>query len=178
MSAALISVATFHAVYWPLKQRTLSMRAYRIVIFIAWILSAILTCIEFFVSISFVPFLLPIALLFIVSYLNIGIWRKFQDGTIGTQQTRDSQKKTLEQNLVVCISHCFAIVGPFHCCSLFNICLRYIKTLACCWDRGFCYSNSFLNPVVYALRISEYRQALVFCRHWLIWKLLEGLSYN
>ena len=39
ISAAFISGERFYAIYWPLKHRTLSMRAYRILIFMVWMLA-------------------------------------------------------------------------------------------------------------------------------------------
>ena len=38
-SAAFISGERFYAIYWPFKHRTLSMRAYRIIIFTLWVLT-------------------------------------------------------------------------------------------------------------------------------------------
>lgn len=42
ISAAFISCERCYAVYWPLKHRTLSMRAYRILIFMVWSVSIII----------------------------------------------------------------------------------------------------------------------------------------
>ena len=81
-SAALISVERFYTIYWPLKHRTLTMRAYRIVIFITvWALAIVLSTAFFFVSDILTLNIFNIAsvsiLLFIVCTCNIGIWRKF-----------------------------------------------------------------------------------------------------
>ena len=45
LSAALISMERFYAIYWPLKHRTLSIRAYRIIIFIVWTICIIVSTI-------------------------------------------------------------------------------------------------------------------------------------
>ncbi len=47
ISAALISGERFCAIYWPLMHRTLSMRAYQIVIFTVWTVALIKTSLSF-----------------------------------------------------------------------------------------------------------------------------------
>ena len=47
--AALISGERFYAIYWPLKLLTLSMQAYRIVIFTVWTLATLSTTAFFLV---------------------------------------------------------------------------------------------------------------------------------
>ena len=44
-SAAVISMERFYAVYWPLKHRTLSVRAYRIIIVVVWTICVIVSTI-------------------------------------------------------------------------------------------------------------------------------------
>ena len=43
MSAALISCERFYAVYYPLKHRTLSNRAYHVAIFVKWVLALVIS---------------------------------------------------------------------------------------------------------------------------------------
>ena len=80
-SATLISVERFYAIYWPLKHRTLSKRAYRVVIFMAWVLSVVVSTVYLVLPykdvIYFVLLLLAFLLPFIVCGLNIAIWRNF-----------------------------------------------------------------------------------------------------
>ena len=83
ISAVFISCERFYAVYWPLKHKTLSKRAYGFVIFMVWSL-AIVISIAFHFSfypesykaaiLSWMIFLL--SFLFIVCVCNISIWRK------------------------------------------------------------------------------------------------------
>ena len=54
-TAALISAERFYAIYWPLKHRTLSTRAYRLFIWTAWILAILVS------TICVLPFLSPMA---------------------------------------------------------------------------------------------------------------------
>ena len=54
-TAALISAERFYAIYWPLKHRTLSTRAYRLFMWTAWILAILVS------TIYVLPFLSPMA---------------------------------------------------------------------------------------------------------------------
>ena len=108
ISATLISVERFYAISWPLKHRTLSMRAYRIVIFMVWamaiLVSTVLDLLLNFVSFkhavfAWAPYVLT--LLFIVCGCNIGIWRKFRRGRIASQQqNRAVQNQRLTKTLL------------------------------------------------------------------------------
>ena len=107
ISAALISVERFYAIYWPLKHRTLSMRAYRTVIFVAWTLAIILTT-AFVVSYHltkhgiYASMSFSLILLFVVCGCCIGIWRKQRLGRVITsqQQNRASQIQRLTKTLL------------------------------------------------------------------------------
>lgn len=108
LSAALISGERFYAIHWPLKHRILSTREYRIAISIAWavafVVSAILSLLSFFVSIKgFLHFWLPytLALMFIMFGCNFSIWRKFQHvRTFPMQQNRASENQRLAKTLL------------------------------------------------------------------------------
>ncbi len=103
-------------------------------------------------------------LTFIICVCNIGIWRKFQHGIVPSQQqNRALQKKRLTKTLLflsvlallswlsfiilTClVAQDVSIPGAYHeIASILN------------------YSSSFVNPVVYALRIPEFKQALSSC---------------
>ena len=169
VSAAFISGERFYAIYWPFKHRTISMRAYRITIFSVWALSlliASLWTISFFL-ISYqhtslylsTPFVLILTI--IICGCNIGIWRKVRHGSIASQQqNRDSQNKRLTKTLMLVstlallswlpliifnwLNYAYDLQLPVQFYDLVNI---------------INYSNSFVNPVVYALRIPEFKEA-------------------
>lgn len=89
ISAAFISGERYYAIYWLLKHLTVSMRAYRIVIFVVRTLSILVSMVVFLAGVSVsnkhaIYFLASyfVTLLFIVCCCNIGIWRKFQQGGI------------------------------------------------------------------------------------------------
>ena len=170
ISAAFISFERFYAIYWPFKHRTLSMRTYRTIIFTMWALTFMITAIttlDLFISykpavyfwMSYVSFLI-----FIICGCNIGIWRKFRLGNTTLQQTRRSLNKRLTKTLLfvsilallswlplvsfICLTNLYGIQIPLKYYFLVNV---------------INYSNSFTNPVVYALRIPEFRETLVLC---------------
>ena len=170
-SAAAISAERFYAIYWPLEHRTLSIRAYRIVICTVWSLTLLLSTawIALFSFISYnhavyiwVPYTL-ILILFICG-CNIGIWRKFRHGSVALQQdNRASQKKRLTKtllfvSLLALLSWLPLIIRHILSILALSIPLRYPLIASI-----LLYSNSFLNPVVYALRIPEFKQALYLC---------------
>ena len=172
ISAAFMSGERFYAIYWPLKHRTLSMRAYRIVIFVLWTLAIILTTVfiilyllisgkhAFYVLMSF-----SLILLFIVCGCNIGIWRKLQHGrVVSQQQNRASQIQRLTKTLLFVSSIVLLSWLPF----IILYYLGFFYKVSIPENIYFAvdilnYSNSVLNPVVYTFRISEFRQALGLC---------------
>ncbi len=103
ISAAFISGERFYAIYWPFKHRTLSKRAYGVVIFTVWILailiSTLFNVLFNFISLKHVMYawasntmILP----FIICGCNISIWRKFQHAHgnfVSQQQNKASRSK-------------------------------------------------------------------------------------
>ena len=172
ISAAFISGERFYAIYWPFKHRTLSMRAYRIIIFTVWVLTLLISALwnTSFFLISYkravylwTPYVL--FLTFIICGCNIGIWRKFRQRTIASQQqNRDSLNKRLTKTLMIVaflvwlswlplvIFNCLIIVYDVQIPRKYYYIVSLIN-----------YSNSFANPVVYALRIPEFREAFALC---------------
>ena len=166
-----ISCERFYAVYWPLKHKTLSTRAYGFVIFMVWSL-AIFISIAFHFSfypesykaafLSWMTFLLSFR--FIVCACNIGIWRNVRKRNIALQQQNRaaSQNQRLTKTLlsVSAISVLswlpLVIVNYltfFRPVDIPNVFVDIINILN--------FSNSILNPFMYALRIPQYRQTLV-----------------
>ena len=168
ISAAFISGERCYAIYCPFKHRTLSMRAYRIIIFSVWALTLVIAAplgtssllISFKSSLYlWTPFVLILTI--IICGCNIGIWRKFRHGSIASQQqNRDSQNKRLTKTLMLVSILALLSWLPL---IIFN-CLIYVYELQIpvkFYDlvNLMNYSNSFANPVVYALRIPEFKEA-------------------
>ena len=175
ISAVFISCERFYAVYWPLKHKTLSTRAYGIAIFMVWSL-AILVSIAVFLSLylgsdkvavlSWMSF--PLSFLFIVCAFNISIWRKVRKRNIALQhQNRAaSQNQRLTKTLLFVSAISVLSWLPL---VILNY-LVFVQGLDI--PRRFLFSeiitilnfsNSILNPFVYALRIPEFRQTLTLC---------------
>jgi len=94
ISAALISCERFYAVYWPLKHRTLSLRGYRIAIFISWASAALFSTIFHLQGFSVTSREFAFSVLsyflvyfFIICGCNTGIWIKFQNVNIALHRT-------------------------------------------------------------------------------------------
>ena len=104
ISAALITCERFHAVYWPLKHRILSMGAYRASIFVVWILAILFPILQLLISnklalYTFVSILL--SLFFTVCICNIAIWRRLQRRIASQQQNREAQNRRLTKTLLL-----------------------------------------------------------------------------
>ena len=109
ISAVFISCERFFAIYKPLKHRTLSRKAYRIVLFTAWTLAVclavVLTPLWYLVSSkhAFATWMaFPLVFLFVVCGCNIGIYRQYQHRKIAAfqQQNRDHQSQRLTRTLL------------------------------------------------------------------------------
>ena len=165
ITAALISAERFYAIYWPLKHRTLSTRAYRLVILMVWTLAILFSTV--YVLLFWSPMRLysfvcayVLFLVFTICGLNIGIWRKFKQKTPSHQQNRAFQQQRLTKALLYVSVFTLISWIPISLCNLigsfgYNI-HDHILLLA-----YFMYlSSSFINPVVYAIRVPEFKQAL------------------
>ena len=174
ISAVFIALERFYAIYWPLKHRTLSTKAYYITIVIIWTLallvSAVFNLVKYLISdkaaiYAWMSF--PLLFLFIVCGCNIGIYRTFHKRKVSSQQgNRVSQTQRLTATLLLVSSTSLMSWLPLVTANyLFYV--QNITTPKRCLIYDIInilnYSNCFLNSVVYSLRILEFRQALVFC---------------
>ena len=101
ISAGFISCERFYAVYWPLKHKTLSTRAYGIVIFMVWFLAIVVSTVfllsfnlESLKTAALSRMSFPLSFLFIICTCNISIWRKVRKRNIALQQ----QNRAAPQN--------------------------------------------------------------------------------
>jgi len=106
-----------------------------------------------------------ITLLFIICGCSISIWRKFHHGSLlSQQQNRASQNKRLTKTLQFVSILALLSWLPL---LIMNI-LAYVLEVSITWRFPLIatflnFSNAFLNPVVYAFRFPEFRQALSSC---------------
>ena len=95
--------------------------------------------------------------------LNIGIWRKFQQKTVPHLQNRALQNQRLTKALMFVSVMTLSSWLPSVAYNLADF-FEYKMSDNIFLVSFFMYfSNSFINPVVYALRIPEFKQALNQC---------------
>ena len=172
ISAGFISCERFYAVYWPLKHKTLSTRAYGIVIFMVWFLAIVVSTVfllsfnlESLKTAALSRMSFPLSFLFIICTCNISIWRKVRKRNIALQQ----QNRAAPQNQR--LTNALLFVSAISVLSWLPLVIVNYLVFVQGVDipRRFLFvdiinilnlSNSILNPFVYALRIPEFRQAL------------------
>ena len=166
-SASLITCERFYAVYWPLKHRTLSVGAYRAAIVMVWILAILSSILQLLISnkptlCTFVSILL--SLLFTACSCNIAIWRRFQRRIASQQQNREAQNRRLTRTLLLISAIEILSWLPLTISNLLVIVFEIPVPLAVLFTFvAVNYSNFFLNPIIYALRFPEFKQALDVC---------------
>ena len=168
-SASLITCERFYAVYWPLKHRTLSVGAYLAAIFMVWIIAILFSILQLLISnkpafYTFVSILL--IQLFTVCIGNIVIWRRFQRRIASQQQNREAQNRRLTRTLLLLSAVEILSWLPLTISNLLVTAFEVPVPLAVLFTCVAAnYSNFFLNPIIYALRFPEFKQALDFCCH-------------
>ena len=168
LCATFISCERFYAIYRPFKHRTLTVRTYRIVIFTVWTAAALDTSVGFLFQFKLQVYsrvTLGLILTLIICGCNIAIWRKFQHGSVASQQqNRNLQNERLTRTLMFVSVLTLLCWLPIMIVSSLNALGVSISWRWFVITIFLNYSNAFVNPVVYALRIPEFRQPLAqFC---------------
>ena len=171
--AALISYERLYATCSPLKYRTLSGRAYVVVITLAWTVvllsSAILSVFRVFVSkVAYFSFWVTytFALTFIICACTFGIWKTFQlhRRMSSIRRNRALQSRRLTKTLMLVSLLALMSWIPIIIINILeatNVSVnKNIYLLAVLLN----VSNCCANPVVYALRVSEFRKAFFSSR--------------
>ena len=173
LSAAIISCERFNAVYWPFKQRLQSTKTFCIAIFILWtysaLLSTILTLLLVFTSSEsalYVAVAVLLGLTIIICASSIGIWIKLQHKIVFLQHQNKASRSRPPTKTLLFVS----ILDLLYVGSLItlNVLIDLTET-SIPWKfydmvNILNYSNSFVNPVVYAIRIPKFQRALCSCR--------------
>ena len=169
-TAALISAERFYAIFWPLKHRTISRRAYKLVILMAWTLATLFSTayiLLFRLSLRAVfAFATLYGLLLIVTIcgLNIVIWRKIQQKSVSCHQNRDMQIQRLTKALSLVSVGTLSSWIPAIIFYLLRFFGQNTSLNILLFTYFIHFSSSFINPMMYALRIPEFRQGLhLFC---------------
>ena len=167
-TAALISAERFYAIFWPLKHRTLSTRAYKLVILMAWTLATLFSTAYILLFRlrpgAFYAFTTLYGLLLIVTIcgLNIVIWRRIQQKSVSCHQNRDMQIQRLTKALSLVSVGTLSSWIPAIIISFLRFFGQKISSNMFLFTYFIYFSSSFINPMVYALRIPEFRQGLYF----------------
>ena len=144
------------------------MRAYRIVTVMVWTLalfiSSVLTVLYHLISAEHAVYVwtpYALTLTFIICGCNIDIWRKFQHGSFASQQlNRASQNKRLTKTLLLVSFLALLSWLPLIILNILHVRDIFTSTRTYAVSNLLNYSNSFVNPVVYTLRIPEFKRAL------------------
>lgn len=167
VSATMIAVERVFAFYWPFKHLTISLRAYCITTCVPWVLSIVFctafSVLSLTVSNKLALFLVVswnVTLLLIVCICNFGVWKKFQQGDIAShQQNRTAQNKRLTKTLLfmslIALLSCLPVLILQFLEDLIKVPRVLVNIIFL-----LSFTNSFLNAVVYAWRIPEFKQAL------------------
>ena len=172
ISAVFLAFERFYAIYWPLKHRTLSTKAYYITIVIIWTLallvSAVFNPVKYLISYKAAIYAwmsFPLLFLFIVCACNIGICRTFHKRKVSSQQgNRASQTQRLTVTLLLVSTVSLLSWLPLVTANyIFYVKNIIIPKRVLIYDiiNILNFSNCFVNSVVYSLRIPEFRQSLV-----------------
>ena len=129
ISAAFISLERFHAIFWPLKHRTLPIQAYRVGISVVWVLSILVSTIFNLLlwlktSKECLYFWTPYAvtILLVLCSCKIGIWRKSQHRAVACFATKHSKFAATVKDVVVCINARFNLLAPLSHQELLILC--------------------------------------------------------
>ena len=164
ISAVFIAFERFYAIYWPLKHRTLSPKAYYITIVIIWTLallvSAVFNPVKYLISekaATYAWMSFPLLFLFIVCACNIGICRTFHKRNVSSQQgNRASQTQRLTITLLLVSTISLLSWLPLVTANYIFYVPNFTTSKWCLiYDIIIIlnYSNCFVNSVVYSLRI-------------------------
>ena len=165
-SAVFISCERLYAVYRPFKHRTLTVRTYHVVLFILWTICLLKTAAPFYLRsykyfISYVRLSYGVIATSIICGSNIAIRRKFRCRNVTSQQKKRDEKnvrltKTLMFASILNLLFWVPLIVVFGARNQsVSVPMRWIviaSVLNSC--------NALINPVMYALRIPEFRQAL------------------
>ena len=171
ITAVLISPERFHSICWPLRHRVLSMRAFKVGIFITWALAffvssviAVLTCLNLEKGACYAWITWALIMLLIVCGRNIGIRRRSRDRIVSSHNSLNIESLTYTLLFVSFLALVCWI--PLVIVNYFN----FVCRISASWfslvyeiSNFVNYFNSCVNPLVYAHRVPEFRQALRLC---------------
>ena len=167
ISAVSMSVERFHAIRWPFRHRALSMRAYKIGILFTWTIAffvasicTLLVWLHLWKEVCYVWMTYALTMLSIVCGCNIGIRRRSRESArIESSHNRRSIESLTPTLLFVSFLALLSWIPLVIANFLSLVC--EISVLWFSFAANFLnYCNAFVNPIAYAYRVREFRQAL------------------
>ena len=166
---AVISLERMFAISWPLRHRTLRLRAYRFATVTPWILAAIVTSIRVLHDNSLIAFtgfqviisVSPVAPTLVICSAYCVIWWK-QGKRMDNQNQQIQRETKLAKTLFLITGASLLTWLPFQLINMLSFVvvrllpvgiLRIIKLLQ--------FSNSLVNVIIYPFRIPEFKGALL-----------------
>ena len=171
-----ISMERYFCVGWAVKHRNLPKYFYYIALFMVWFISAFASCLKLMVPsvkradyvllIFVVFFLLPLTII-VVSYA--AIW-KIAMTRMNNNPSKRSLKREIRTATTIAFVIGFFLVAwtPFFISSIVvTYCPQHKCPSAYTWSATILfkflhYSNSSINPIVYGVRIPEFRKTFKF----------------
>ncbi|XP_044169324.1 adenosine receptor A2a-like [Acropora millepora] len=168
ISALSISLERFHAICWPFRHRVLFMRTYKIGILFTWTIAffvasilTLLVWLNLWKGACYVWMSYALTMLSIFCGCNIGIRRKSRESArIESSHNRRSIER-LTPTLLILVSWIPLVIANFLSlvCEISASWLVFASMTANVLN----YCNAFVNPILYAFRVREFRQALRLC---------------
>ena len=172
ISAVSISLERFHAICWPFRHRALSMRAYKIGILFTWTIAffvasmlTLLVWLNLWKVACYVWMSYALTMLSIVCGCNIGIRRRSRESArIESSHNRRSVESLTPTLLFVSFLALLSWIPLVIANFLSVVCEVSASWLLFAMTANVLnYCNAFVNPIAYAYRVREFRQALRLC---------------
>ena len=184
----LVSLERMHAVFWPVRHRMTRQRSYIYAICTSWSLSTVLSILFIVTYLGIVNQLITIGMFaFLMALISISICVVYSAIWIRLRQTKKQSIRKhcnpttnkLTKTLLIASILTLAAWLPLSAAVLVKYlcasCLSQVNTTRLVYGGRFLqYGNSLLNPIVYSLRIPEFKEKILrlFCRQ--RWKKLAA----
>ena len=177
VNIVIIALERVHATFFPLRHRVVKKHLYRLIICVAWVISALITITYTLVVLNgniyhgvylHVTFLLICLLVICVSYTSIVI--KIRCGAQPRYHGAANRERKLTMTLLIVTVVSLLLYLPFVIwryviyASKFEINMSMPLSVLFHLESALLvlmYANSLLNPILYAVRMPEYRSAFL-----------------
>ena len=175
INIAIIALERVHATFFPFKHRVLKKWVYRLIIAVVWVTTALVTIAymllqqfnkSYYFSYLHVTFILICLVIICVSYTSIVI--KVRCGAQPQHHGATSRERKLTMTLLIVTVVSLLVYLPI--VIVYNVLLNTEILHSLSFSVFYhlrnavlvlFYSNSLVNPILYAIRMPEYRSALL-----------------